>query len=676
MRRIRPTSRRIPPPPSTGSGLRFESLLWLWRLAKPRPVQPSGLREAGLGLGGAGGGEVQAKSLLAGGIIPVRPSRRDKQAGSDKHPLLLRTNGDDALPTDTLGQKATIRERFQGRARVAGQFAAFLLTLLALGFAGTIQAHPFDKVVPKINVIADLTQSELRVEYIFEYRTLDASLEEQTLPQIGLDADGDGIITEAEKRTRLSNYCDEVLAQARLSIDDKPVVLKAVPEESAAYRLGSEQDITAVGNYLLGYVMVLRSGPLPDRLTQGTREIGFYNAETRIQRSTLLADSMRGVVWQRDARLGFQISDAFDRRFEVIDGRFDRIVFKVEVAGESEPTPQPVVDPPASTEPNSVAGDAASTSDISPPVDGEIDLPSAAERAQEDYDPTARTQQEEDQSVLVKLLDGVEAGGWALLLALLGFFLWGAWHALQPGHGKTLVAGYLIGSKGRPRDALTLGITVTLAHVSGVYILLGGYMLMQELFPGVVTRESVQDGLVVAFGAIIFFMGIGLIMRASVGHDHQHDIFGRHTHGHDHDHGHSHEHGHGHHHHDHDHGVDPSKLTTWQVIKLGIVGGMLPCPAAVLIALWMLSHNRPVLGLMLLTVFSLGLAAVLSAIGITMVYTRSYLSQVAEKGNGRMGRLMHKIPIFAGLVITLIGFTMLVGALERIGVIKVTGLFG
>lgn len=546
-----------------------------------------------------------------------------------------------------------------------------LMVAIAIAGAGALSAHPFDKVVPQIRVIADLHHGQVRVEYIFEYRTLDASLEEQTKREVGLDADGDRTITVEERRTRVRAYCDEVLQQAVLTVDGAKVPLSCDYPASDAYRLQSADEIEMVGNWLLGYVLVLKSDVLGKELAPGKRLIAFHNAERRIQRTSLLSDAMRGIVWWPDARLGHQVSDAFDRTFAVVDGVFDQIRFSVDVkpsAWHAAPEPKPEPKP----EPIPPTGTGTPPEPQPPPAEPPPSRHDAVARARSEYDATPKTQSEADEGKIKELIAQVKGGGLATVLALLAFLLWGAWHAIQPGHGKTLVASYLIGTHGRPRDAITLGITVTLAHVSGVFVFLGLYLLVEWLNPELVSRSAVQDGMVIVFGAVILLMGLGLVLKAAGGGGHHHDIFGRHTdagHAHDHDHGHSHTHSHG-------PEVDPSKLTTWEIIRLGILGGMLPCPAAVTLALVMMTQGEAMLGVVLLVVFSVGLAAVLSAIGLVMVATRSYLKEKASRQRPWVRGLVSKLPLFGGLAITLIGFVMIMAALHRMEVLDLRAFLG
>ncbi len=147
------------------------------------------------------------------------------------------------------------------------------------------------------------------------------------------------------------------------------------------------------------------------------------------------------------------------------------------------------------------------------------------------------------------------SGESVLLLLLLAAFGWGALHALSPGHGKAMVAAYLIGTRGTAIHAVALGATVTLTHTIGVFalglvtLLLSQYILPEDLFPW----------LNLVSGLLVVIVGVGVLRSrvrwarqgSAAAHDHSH---GDHDHSHGHDHGHHHHHSDDHHHHDHDHG--------------------------------------------------------------------------------------------------------------------------
>lgn len=586
-----------------------------------------------------------------------------------------------------------------------------ILLALALfcSLAPCALAHPFDEVEPYIDIIADAYDQQITVIYRFEYRTIASSLNEQRNGDLGLDRNLDGVISQQERDERLAQYLEEVGVSAKLSLDQQALELAAVPEESAVFKLHSPEEIEGVGNYLIGYVLVLRANQLSDELSAGTHQISFYNAETRIQQQRNLADRMTARV-KLPVRDGYREQPVFDTRFDkvVVRGsRFDRISFDVEV-----PQPEPV-----DGESAAATGKAEARAD----ADAERIRQERIDAARKQAQAREQTVNEKTDSEISAILKRVKQGGWEMFLALLAAFVLGAWHALQPGHGKTLVASYLIGTHGRKRDALTLGITVTAAHTSGVFLFLGVLWGLQAFYPEMNQLNTARSIILFGVGAIIFAMGFGMLLRR-VGADpsHHHDIFGRHVgeehshhhhhdhhhhhhghshdhahshshdHEHDHSHGHSHSHAHDHSHshehshaHDHSHGhahhhhhdeLDPSKMTTWQIIRLGIIGGILPCPTAVVLGLLMTTTGDYAWGMLVLVVFSAGLAAVLSAIGFTLVLTKGYLR--TKQSESRAFKLMERYaPVVGATGITLIGFTLLLAAGMRFGWFDLNALF-
>jgi nickel/cobalt exporter len=243
-----------------------------------------------------------------------------------------------------------------------------------------------------------------------------------------------------------------------------------------------------------------------------------------------------------------------------------------------------------------------------------------------------------EQARLVEILHS-SGGGIAVALAI-AFFLGGA-HALTPGHGKTLVAAYLVGSRGTIRDAVYLGSVVTLTHTSSVFILglltlyASQYILMDRIYPWL----SIISGL------LVLGMGLWLLRSRWRGTGHTHD--------HDHDH---HHHGHSHDHHHHDHA--PPQVSRGQLLSLGISGGLVPCPEAMVVLLMAVSLHKLALGLILLVSFSLGLAAVLIGIGIAMILSGPLLSRFTATGPAT--RLL---PLGSAVVVTLLGAAIVVKAI-------------
>jgi nickel/cobalt exporter len=272
----------------------------------------------------------------------------------------------------------------------------------------------------------------------------------------------------------------------------------------------------------------------------------------------------------------------------------------------------------------------------------------------------------------------------------------GALHAFSPGHGKTVVGAYLVGTRGTARHAAFLGLTVTVTHTLGVFALglvtlfASQYILPEKLFP---ILGFVSGALVLAIGLSLFVRRL----RSSLGeatHGHAHHS---HTHqvammsegdereleqSHHHQQSHVHD-GHAHQEHTHQHdedsplvhshggsshshlppGTDGSRVTWRSLLALGISGGLLPCPSALVVLLSAISLHRVGYGLVLVFAFSVGLAATLTAIGLAFVYAGRLI-----KGPIRESRIVRVLPVLSALVIACLGAAICYEALAQSGV--------
>lgn len=316
-----------------------------------------------------------------------------------------------------------------------------------------------------------------------------------------------------------------------------------------------------------------------------------------------------------------------------------------------------------------------------------------------------------------------------MALFYFGAFSLGAIHALTPGHGKTLVGAYLVGSQGRIRDAIVLGGVVTITHTTGIFIL-GLIMLAAS---AVLLPAQVQMWASLFSGILILIMGFWLMYQRVYlplqgkgftglhphphphGHHHEHDHNHDHAHSHGHDHGHDHHHQHEHDHshahnheqlseHGHAHGHQDLKTTTHvhghehphddhghshaiehedaldeaahreahlkglphshalpaagaitlgTLLTLGISGGIVPCPEALVALLMATGSGKIFSGLVFVFIFSLGLAAVLITIGIIMVKAGQLVQSRFKGGNTQ--RLAFGASAFSAVLITIIG---------------------
>ena len=248
-----------------------------------------------------------------------------------------------------------------------------------------------------------------------------------------------------------------------------------------------------------------------------------------------------------------------------------------------------------------------------------------------------------------------------VVIALAVAMALGAFHALEPGHGKTIVAAYLVGSRGTARHAVILGLIVTASHTVGVYAL-GGVTFYASHY---VVPERLYPWVALASGLTIAALGLSLFLRRAAGGAADH---GHHHHGHVHAHDHGHDHGGVHHHHHaHDHGHhhhEPGRVSPRQLWALGVTGGIIPCPAALVVLLSALSLRRVGFGLLLIVAFSLGLALVLIAIGLLVVYARRLVARFDESGPF----VTRWLPLTSSAVMTLLGVSIAVQAFASGGI--------
>jgi len=267
------------------------------------------------------------------------------------------------------------------------------------------------------------------------------------------------------------------------------------------------------------------------------------------------------------------------------------------------------------------------------------------------------------------------------VLAATSFGL-GALHALEPGHGKTVVGAYLVGSRGTAWDAVLLGIVVTLTHTGGVIALGVGSTIAAAYF----VPETVQKMLAVVSGLLIVGVGGWMISvrfrQARSGQGHSHHPHHSHSHGSEDDDGdhaderHLHDHGYNHaplhaqgddHGHEHAHvavlSAQPDapaserRATFWQLVALGVSGGIVPCPAALTVLLVAISVGGFLRGVSLVLIFSVGMACVLVAIGLMMVKAAGVISRRAADSS--FTRIM---PVLSAIIVTLLGVALTVKA--------------
>jgi nickel/cobalt transporter (NicO) family protein len=226
-----------------------------------------------------------------------------------------------------------------------------------------------------------------------------------------------------------------------------------------------------------------------------------------------------------------------------------------------------------------------------------------------------------------------------LIVALGISFGLGAFHAMSPGHGKTVVAAYLVGSRGTARHALLLGGVVTATHVAGIFVL-GIVVLMLSKY---VVPERLYPWLTFSSGMMIFIVGVQqFVLRTSALRGDRtaaeiHDpTRGGHTH------------------------ALPQRISPGNLVAMGVSGGMVPCPSALLVLLGAIALGRTELGLVLIVAFSIGLATVLVSLGMAAVHARQFLARFQWRNSTAFAR---RLPLVSSALVSLIGLGIAVQAL-------------
>jgi ABC-type nickel/cobalt efflux system permease component RcnA len=232
-----------------------------------------------------------------------------------------------------------------------------------------------------------------------------------------------------------------------------------------------------------------------------------------------------------------------------------------------------------------------------------------------------------------RLIGRHHLGAWVILASLAAALFWGAAHALGPGHGKTIVTAYLVGQRGTPRHAALLGLIVTVTHTIGVF----GLGLVTLLLSRFVVPDHLYPWLNLVSGLLVVAIGVS-VLTTRVRHRRSH----------------RHEHEHHHHHHD-------REISARSLLAVGVSGGLLPCPSALVVLLAAISLHRIAFGLVLILAFSAGLALTITGIGLVAV--------LAKRAFGRFsldGRVIGLLPALSALVIVVAGIAMTFHAVPKV----------
>ncbi|MEW6210200.1 MAG: hypothetical protein AB1631_17670 [Acidobacteriota bacterium] len=479
---------------------------------------------------------------------------------------------------------------------------AFLFIVIAL-LASTVAAHPLGNFTINHFTRIEVSSSQIRLHYVIDMAEIAAFQEMQAM-----DADGDGAASEEELTAYLERQSAKLAEGLRLAVDDKSLPLQ-LTGKSIARPAGA------------GGLATLRI------------ELDFVAAA-----ETTGAHRVRVENRNYDERIGWREMAAGSKGVSI----FDSNVYGNGLSDELKAYPEDLLAAPL----NERVAEFSFTS-------GNIPEGARALLTRDGKTVSSSRDRFAELIAVEELTPGIAMLG-LLIAAVLG-----AVHAMSPGHGKTVVGAYLIGARGTARHAAYLGLTVTVTHTLGVFALglitlfASNYVLPEKLFP---VLSLISGAIVLTLGLTMFVKRLRVALGKSA-HSHRH-------HSHDHHHAPDHALTHSHGGREHTHlppGADGSQITWRSIIALGVSGGLLPCPSALVVMLSAISLNRVGYGLVLVIAFSLGLAATLTGVGLLFVYAGRLMKQP------RSGRLLKVIPALSAFVIAAVGFVICYEALAEAG---------
>ena len=482
-----------------------------------------------------------------------------------------------------------------------------LLTLLLAWLTPTraALAHPLDVYLQATYITVAPTQ--IVVELDLSPGVLVAP---QVLPQ--LDTDGNQQLTDAEGQT----YVDAMLRNVVLQVDGKPLALTVTKIDMPPY-------LTIQAGY--GTIRVFTTATLAAGMT-GTHQIDYKNNYA-------------------PTGSAYQVNAFVDKGVAITLGKQNRdsiqqsMTMDYVIGGAAPVTTAVATAVPAATAAPSTTAATTAPASLVAPLDT---LAGGSGQARQ----------------LLAYLYLPTLSPWVLLLALALAGVLGGLHALTPGHGKTLVAAYLVGSRGTVRHAAALGAIVTFTHTASV-IVIGLLALFASKF---VMPNVLVPLLEILSGLLVVVMGGRLVgqrwsafrnSRRSE-HDHPHDH--SHSNAADPIHVHAHDHGDGH---VHSHLPPAEGVKLSSLLAMGVSGGLVPCPEALGIMVIAIGLNRILLGLGLIVSFSFGLAAVLIVIGILLVRSRS----LVERFGGLSSRWSSALPLASAVIVTVLGVGIMLSGL-------------
>ena len=530
-------------------------------------------------------------------------------------------------------------------ARRGAVLAALAAILLVAGATGAA-AHPLGNFTVNTSSGLRVGPDRLDVDYVVDMAEIPTFQTRQAI-----DTDHDGTVGPAEAASWRDRECPRLAGGLRATVDGRALALSVAGSaltfpkgvgglETLRLECALDGRLPAAGE--AGRSLTYADGNHQGRV--GWREITAVGDRATLESTDVPATSTsaRLTAYPED-----QLSSPLDQRTASL--RFHPGGPPAAAAAQPATTAQPATSRPTTAarpaEQNpasrceaprrgSLTGPDTGCSRLSTPPSGGTGAPA----------PPARGGVDRATAVFTALVgERSLSPGFAVVALLLAVGL-GAAHALAPGHGKTVMAAYLVGLRGTLRQAAVIGATVTITHTAGVLLL--GLVLTTSR---AVASERLYPWLGLASGLLLAGVGIGLLVRARAGH---------------HPHPHDHPHPHGHH---HDHGPAGRPLGRRGLVALGLAGGLVPSPSAVVVLLGGIALGQAWFGVALVVAYGLGMAATLTGVGLLLAHLRTRMDGRLQLPAGslaaRAGRLL---PAATASVIVVVGLALAVNGAAQL----------
>ncbi len=535
------------------------------------------------------------------------------------------------------------------RGRLLGA-AAFAFVAVLCGPAVAL-AHPLGNFT--INHYAGLRVSPRAI-------SLDIVIDEAELPTFTerqrLDTDGDGSVSDDEIEAERLVACARLSGSLHLTVDGtvEPLVAFAAgismpPGAAGLSTMRTVCEYTApISGLENGVSVTFEDGSFAQRI--GWREIRVLGEGTTVSDGSVIGADGRQSSADLSIDLGSVRLTAYPASMIAHPPAVTGVTFRVKAGGLALP---PFTAPDASPLPDvAQPSPPAATSPASPtPVGiGSVNLPDGSAAPVPTALPGSASVPAGAvpggiQDQIAGLLETKDLSPLALIGSLLLAAGSGAIHAISPGHGKTVMAAYLVGSRGSARHAVALGLTVTVSHTVGVLALAVVALFAAQVIP----PERLYPILGVASGATVVGIGCWLVVgrvrilrRARSTGDPGHELAVAITPG-----------GHGHGEIRHTHVPTRADLTWRSLFALGLAGGLVPSASALLLLLGSLAAGRAGYGLVLVVAFGAGMAVVLAGIGLALVYASRFIERWPRSSS--LGRAWDMLPLAAALVVVVAG---------------------